>query len=353
MSEFLTPVRLAERIHEKTGLDTELAKKFSYEFFAIARRELKNSETFSVHKFGTFRKIWIPVSKARNPQTGEEITVPAHYRIKFIPSPAVAARINARYANLKPYPVSEEQKELAGSFGSAVLPVPEAPDPQDDAVPDSDDILDEIDDDDGNGSWISSHIKLLIILGILLFVFILCLLIRGCSKKSDASPAEKPVSQVTAPAEPAVQPAVEPAVPSVSEPSSESYKVPAGSCYHMIAQEKLGNIHLWPYVYSANASAHADPDFILSGDVITIPAVPDVAKDVSRIKDSFKQTYKAYLDIIKAEPDNPRNPIRQFRAVRVLVSGDMIYPGFIEECRNSGVSSSDIDAALAIRRNSK
>ncbi|MDC7241072.1 MAG: HU family DNA-binding protein [Spirochaetales bacterium] len=114
MSNFLTPGRLAERLSWKTELDKEDCARFSSELFDIIIRELKKDDTFSIFGFGTFRKSFVPLSTARNPQTGETINVPPHYRVKFSPAGKVAERINAEYADLTPIILETEERVKEG-----------------------------------------------------------------------------------------------------------------------------------------------------------------------------------------------------------------------------------------------
>ena len=112
MNEFLTPSGLAQRLVERTGISLEIAKNFSSVFFMLVRKGLKDSESFSVYNFGTFKKTWIEATVGLNPATGEKINIPAHWRIKFIPCSAVAKRINRPYAHLKAKELPDDAPEV-------------------------------------------------------------------------------------------------------------------------------------------------------------------------------------------------------------------------------------------------
>ncbi len=397
MSEFLTPLKLAERIQAKTGLSAEVTKKFAYEFFAIARRELKSNDQFTIHRFGTFRKIWIEESIARNPQTGELLTIPAHYRVKFTPAAAVAARINARYAHLKAVPIAEpvaepaESKDISPDFSDFYkhMKKNEMPAPIQNPPEEYDD-----EEDDETEEKSRLHIPLILLLILIAVAAAAFFLLRSCrSGRSDnrqgtaenvktvpapqpaavqpqprPEPIPEPVKQEPEPVKPVpvqqepARPAEEPAVPvqkapekrsgptvTVSTQSGKTYRVPAGGCYHKIAESELGNIHLWPYVYAANCANHDDPDFIRVNDIVKLPAQPDLQRDADDVQKAYITTYNAYNEVIKKHPSSAKNALRQFRAVRVLVSGDILYPGFIEKHRAS-ISSRDYQEALAARK---
>src|SRR5574344_792665 len=119
MSEILTQNELANRLVEKTGVSIEVAKKFAKVFFSIVRTGLKNTDRFSVYNFGTFKKTWIEKSTGINPFNGEELEIPAHWRIKFIPCASVARRINHPYAHLKPKVLKENKISEGGLFAKA------------------------------------------------------------------------------------------------------------------------------------------------------------------------------------------------------------------------------------------
>ena len=127
MNEFLTPTGLAQRLVERTGINAETAKNFSTVFFMLVKKGLKDSESFSVYNFGTFKKTWIEATVGLNPSTGEKINIPAHWRIKFIPCSAVAKRINRPYAHLKAKELPDDEPDVVeedeGMYSSIPTPV--------------------------------------------------------------------------------------------------------------------------------------------------------------------------------------------------------------------------------------
>ena len=101
MNRTVTPSVLAERIQQKTGIDKETAKNFSFAFFDLVKSQLKKEPVFVIQKFGRFRKIFVEASLKRNPMTNQMVEIPAHYKIRFTPSKSLASRLNAKYAHLK------------------------------------------------------------------------------------------------------------------------------------------------------------------------------------------------------------------------------------------------------------
>ena len=373
MSEILTQSVLAERLVQKTGVSPEVAKRFASVFFTIVRTGLKSSDRFSIYNFGTFKKTWIETAEGLNPFTGEKMEIPAHWRIKFIPCPSVARRINRPYSHLKPKVIKEQKISDKGLLARAsviaqeekpasdctLLPEENSSSVQEPAVIEDDfyssipvsetvrqeEIEDNNDNDDddfdvqedgGKKTW---KFIAVLALGALLLALVISLLVKNCSSKKNRNPSAsdgEPDVQESA----FVEEVPENIVPPSSENSEieeieaailfESYTVPQGAGYYKIAEERLGNRHLWPLLYEANKEISIDPDFIPVSADIKIPSVPQGAERDEKIASAVLDAYNAYLLMTEKEPDSPKNEERKNRAVRVIVSGELLCPGFID-----------------------
>lgn len=373
MSEILTQSALAERLVQKTGVSPEVAKRFASVFFTIVRTGLKSSDRFSIYNFGTFKKTWIETAEGLNPFTGEKMEIPAHWRIKFIPCPSVARRINRPYSHLKPKVIKEQKISDKGLLARAsviaqeekpasdctLLPEENTSSVQEPAVIEDDfyssipvsepvrqeEIEDNNDNDDddfdvqedgGKKTW---KFIAVLALGALILALVISLLVKNCSSKKNRNPSASdgdPDVQESA----FVEEAPENIVPPSSENSEieeieaailfESYTVPQGAGYYKIAEERLGNRHLWPLLYEANKEISIDPDFIPVSADIKIPSVPQGAERDEKIASAVLDAYNAYLLMTEKEPDSPKNEERKNRAVRVIVSGELLCPGFID-----------------------
>ena len=373
MSEILTQSALAERLVQKTGVSPEVAKRFSSVFFTIVRTGLKSSDRFSIYNFGTFKKTWIETAEGLNPFTGEKMEIPAHWRIKFIPCPSVARRINRPYSHLKPKVIKEQKVSDKGLLARAsviaqeekpvpdrtIIPEENLPSAQEPSVIEDDfyssipvsepvrqeEVEDNIDNDyddfDGHEKGGKKSWKFLAVLalGALLLALVISLLVKNCSSKKNkiqSASDGKPDFNDSA----FVKEAPENIVPPSSENSEieeieaailfESYTVPQGAGYYKIAEERLGNRHLWPLLYEANKEISVDPDFIPVSADIKIPSVPQGAERDEKIASAVLDAYNAYLLMTEKEPDSPKNEERKNRAVRVIVSGELLCPGFID-----------------------
>lgn len=373
MSEILTQSALAERLVQKTGVSPEVAKRFASVFFTIVRTGLKSSDRFSIYNFGTFKKTWIETAEGLNPFTGEKMEIPAHWRIKFIPCPSVARRINRPYSHLKPKVIKEQKISDKGLLARAsviaqeekpasdctLLPEENTSSVQEPAVIEDDfyssipvsetvrqeEIEDNNDNDDddfdvqedgGKKTW---KFIAVLALGALLLALVISLLVKNCSSKKNRNPYAsdgEPDVQESA----FVEEAPENIVPSSSENEEieeieaailfESYTVPQGAGYYKIAEERLGNRHLWPLLYEANKEISVDPDFIPVSADIKLPSVPQGAERDEKIASAVLDAYNAYLLMTEKEPESPKNEERKNRAVRVIVSGELLCPGFID-----------------------
>lgn len=375
MSEFLTPSGLAERLVEKTGVSPETAKNFANVFFSIVKNQLKKSDFFSIYNFGTFRKTWIETTWGLNPSTGEKIEIPAHYRIKFTPCASVARRINKRYAVLKPKILPDDEEVYATSSIPAAMPVEDQKINEEESLlrkaeklkalseedktavietesneteTVQDKTLEQMDDNaqDEKEAKRKKPVKLFVIIGLVIaLIAILIAVLLNCCNGNKVKKASEPVSSKKKVEEKIPEPVTEPEpeVEKESEPEPElqeevaaelmfeEFTVPYGSSYHQIAEEKFHNAHLWPYLYSLNKNIAPDPDLIVASHNINIPSAPDLQKDKDVVCQSVLDAYNGYLLMCEKEPDSKRNDERRRLASRVLVSGEILYPGFIKE----------------------
>ena len=361
MSEFLTTSGLAKRLVEKTGISMEVAKKFSTVFFMIVRKGLKDNETFSVYNFGTFKKTWIEATVGLNPSTGQKINIPAHWRIKFIPCSAVAKRLNRPYAHLKAKELPDDELDVITE--PQTVPIPEvvaASDAGDDFFEknlNDQNIPEDDDDDEIDYSAEKKNLKFLVYAGIalLFLILLITLLLKSCtgkvrkdSKKQKAkvetSVAEKDVSLENSEIK---DEALQEFDASADEAKIEEelelqqasflfefYTVPNGSDYHTIAEKQYGNRHLWPVIYAENKREKPDPDLIGAYSKIKIPELLKGQAGKQQIEDGVMAAYNGYLLMCEKQPDSSRNEERNRLAIRVLVSGEIMSPGFIQAHKN-------------------
>lgn len=376
MNKFLTPRRMADRLEDKVELDRETTGRFTSELFEIIIRELQNDDSFSLFGFGTFKKIYVAPNKGRNPQTGETIYVPAHYRIKFSPAGKLAARINKNYSHLEPIILEQDEMIHEGLLLKAeryIMTASAEPEPKqmiEEQIIEETETLEERQEEQVEKTVIStaepeaetpaeeyvhhepdfgfkkdhrnrnmkmallSLILLLLILGLGWLIF---------RNNSPESAAEIIVSEETSVDEPAAveeiaivepEPVPEPEPPTViveaEIPPETSYDIEPGDSFSLLAQKSWGNIYLWPYLYKRNSSSFPDPDLVQPGDNIVIPPQPDKENDQIRIEDSILFAYQRYRSLISEQTNSPKNPKRERSAGYVLLGGEKLYPSFLD-----------------------
>ncbi len=81
----MTKADFIAKLSEKTGFSKKDSEKALNGFIDAVKEALKNGEKVSLVGFGTFEVTQRNERKGRNPQTGEEITIPACKAPKFKP----------------------------------------------------------------------------------------------------------------------------------------------------------------------------------------------------------------------------------------------------------------------------
>lgn len=93
----MTNEEIIKKIAENDGNITKAAAKraFKCTFDTIAE-ELKNGGKVTIPGFGTFSCSDVKEHKGKNPQTGEEMTIPAHIAPKFKASSSLKSAVNKK-----------------------------------------------------------------------------------------------------------------------------------------------------------------------------------------------------------------------------------------------------------------
>ncbi len=86
----MTKAEMVKTLKEQAGLSTLAQAEAAYEkLFALIGESLKNGDTVSISGFGSFKVVNRAARKGRNPQTGQEIQIPASKAVKFTPGKAL------------------------------------------------------------------------------------------------------------------------------------------------------------------------------------------------------------------------------------------------------------------------
>ncbi|MDR2434757.1 MAG: integration host factor subunit beta [Treponema sp.] len=81
----MTKNELVQRIHEQTGVEPASIKRAVDAFMEGIKAALLNGETIELRGFGTFELKSRKARTAKNPRTGESVSVPARKAVWFKP----------------------------------------------------------------------------------------------------------------------------------------------------------------------------------------------------------------------------------------------------------------------------
>ncbi len=84
MNKKVTKVDLVDSVHESTSIEKKVIQKVVDSFLEELKNSLKNGSGIELRGFGTFElKLRKGREKARNPKTGEIVSVPPHNVASF------------------------------------------------------------------------------------------------------------------------------------------------------------------------------------------------------------------------------------------------------------------------------
>lgn len=101
MIEKITFKELVEKISAKTAQSEQSVDDFIHQLTDIIESSLSEGKKISISGFGKFELRWMDERKGRNPQTGEEITIPGQNKVVFKPYKDLREHVNVPYENLE------------------------------------------------------------------------------------------------------------------------------------------------------------------------------------------------------------------------------------------------------------
>lgn len=124
MSEKITFSELVEKLSAKTSQSQQSTNDFIHELASIIESSLGTGEKISISGFGKFELRWIDERKGRNPQTGEEITIPGQNKVVFKPYKALREHVNRPFRSLESQIIPDEpdHDETDSSGQAPILP---------------------------------------------------------------------------------------------------------------------------------------------------------------------------------------------------------------------------------------
>ncbi|HHM02940.1 MAG TPA: hypothetical protein ENJ15_07980, partial [Caldithrix abyssi] len=336
-----------EDISARGGVSQNLSRLFVREMAAVIREGLLEDGVVQLSGLGIFRLKNIGERSGRDPVTGQAITIPAHRKVYFKPEKRLRELINTQYAHLKPLPLepAPETKTEADAFNrflndsfvdgaiEAKVDTEETPlmsraagEPK--SSPEKEikyapAIVHKGPLPVGTGEKKTSppeeesHSRK----GLYATIFVILLLIfvyMNYKPEDDGSRAEEQTVSTLAPqagvetvvgnekkqkAEdmPKTPPLSKPApeAESVSKRSARSHLTRHGESLWRLARHYYDNGYLWPLLYEANHDKIENPDFLVRGLTLKIPALEGSFKkpteaDREMLALGHLRAYKAY-----------------------------------------------------------
>jgi len=112
MNNKVTSEEIFDAIVEKTGNKKVFTNDYIHEFISVVKEGLEKDGKVNVSGLGIFKLNWVGAQNRINPQTGENIKIPAHNKIHFQPEKKMKAFVNREYNHLKPEEiVTKEEKQ--------------------------------------------------------------------------------------------------------------------------------------------------------------------------------------------------------------------------------------------------
>lgn len=369
MSEKITFKELVEKISETTSQSEQRTDSFIHELVEIIESGLEQGEKITISGFGKFELRWMNERKGRNPQTGEELTIPGQNKVVFKPYKALREHVNLPFKTLsaqvleesaEDHPEKEDKSETiaavpssAGTRESVLTDaddddediddlITERPSPVKSKIPTFEDESDEevaavfndldsenadipeIDNIDreekaravqaeSKFNWSYTAASIVVLLAIFLIIFLL-------ARQGDApGTADRPLAdqpeQIETPATLSPAPAATVGEPestpqAESEPegaASTEHAISDGESFWTIADQTYGNPYLWPLIYLENIQQVENPNLITSGGVLTVPHLSDPENLSQRESDEVAKGYLAVYDWMRADrPESAR-----------------------------------------------
>lgn len=122
MSDKITFKELVEKLSASTEQSEQSTNDFIHELAEIIETSLGAGEKISISGFGKFELRWMDERAGRNPQTGEEITIPGQNKVVFKPFKALRQRVNKSFEDLESQVIGDEPDDKESASDSPVLP---------------------------------------------------------------------------------------------------------------------------------------------------------------------------------------------------------------------------------------
>lgn len=107
MSNKILLPQLVSTLSSTTGKPKKQIESFLKSFFLVIADTLEKHESVKIKGLGTFKVNRIEARKSVDVSSGEEVKIPAHYRVVFSPAKTLAEKVNEEFAWLEVIEISD------------------------------------------------------------------------------------------------------------------------------------------------------------------------------------------------------------------------------------------------------
>ena len=101
MNSKVTFPELVDAVAAATECPKRVSELFLKELFTVISEALRNGESVRVRGLGLFKLTNVEARKSVNVNTGEEMEIPSHRKVSFVPEKALADAINAPFVGFE------------------------------------------------------------------------------------------------------------------------------------------------------------------------------------------------------------------------------------------------------------
>jgi len=314
MNNKVTSEEIFDAIVEKTGNKKVFTNDYIHEFISVVKEGLEKDGKVNVSGLGIFKLNWVGAQNRINPQTGENIKIPAHNKIHFKPEKKMKTFVNREYNHLKPEEiVTKEEKQN-----------------KEDIIEDETNVYGDEDNDiptisnesteDIIAEKPSKKFPYIPVFGTLIIIIILFLLFLFFNKKDnkpyssippkleivknkDTAKIKKGKIAIVKDKKEKIGMIKDKKQPSVKKQetmhkeTSIIHQVISGNTLWGLANKYYDNAPLWPNIYRKNIETVFNPDIIKSGMSIEVPNLEGTGYNLTK-QDSFNIAEGYYLSYL-------------------------------------------------------
>ncbi len=315
MNQKLTFTELVEKIANETGAARQLIHNLLLDEVQLVKEDLKRDGVATIHGLGHFRLTWHKARPGHNPQTGEEIEIPAHSSVNFKTQADLGRYINRQYDHLKPQMV---KGDVQNEGDKTIISKPI----ESEIAPEYEPYPEKGKKKKRSRFWIALFLLIFII--IILFV-----IIRTCTEKPGTKLSKSTVSKKVKEKETVLPQAAEKIESPITEdkirigtPGSHHTVIPGDNLWK-ISSRYYTQGELWPNIYRANLNQISNPDVLIPDSRILVPDLIGkpgawTRKDVEDISAGFIEAYLFYKNRNRTKALNCLWVVHKWDATQVI-----------------------------------